>query len=49
MKKITYGKNVYGKAEIKAVTNTLKNSTQMGKSVKKFENDIANISKKNMQ
>ncbi len=46
MKKITYGKNVYGKAEIKAVTNTLKNSTQMGKSVKKFENDIAKYFKK---
>jgi CDP-6-deoxy-D-xylo-4-hexulose-3-dehydrase len=46
MKKITYGKNVYAKAEIKAVVNTLKNSTQMGKSVKKFENDIAKYFKK---
>ena len=31
--KITYGKNVYGKEEIKAVVNKLNLSTQMGQSV----------------
>ena len=39
--KISYGKNVYDKLEINAVNNTLKNSTQMGKSVNTFENKIA--------
>jgi len=42
MKKfISYGKNVYNNAEINAVTKTLKNTTQMGKSVSKFEKKIA--------
>jgi len=42
MKKfISYGKNVYNNAEITAVTKTLKNTTQMGKSVSKFEKKIA--------
>ena len=39
--KISYGKNVYGKKEIAAVNNTLKKSTQMGKSVKEFENKVS--------
>ena len=38
--KITYGKNVYGKEEIKAVLTQLKKSTQMGSSVNNFENLI---------
>ena len=43
MNKITYGKNVYGSEEIKAVNITLKKSTQMGRSVKKFENKISKL------
>jgi len=44
MKKfISYGKNVYNNAEINAVTKTLKNTTQMGKSVSKFEKKIASM------
>ena len=44
MKKfISYGKNVYNSAEINAVSKTLKNTTQMGKSVYKFENKIASL------
>ncbi len=43
MIKISYGKNVYGKQEINAVLKTLKSSTQMGKSVKTFENKIAKL------
>ena len=43
MKKITYGKNVYGSQEIKAVLSTLKKTTQMGQSVEKFENKISKI------
>ena len=39
--KISYGKNVYGKEEIKAVVNQLNKSTQMGISVQKFEKLIA--------
>ena len=39
--KISYGKNVYGKEEIKAVVNQLNKSTQMGYSVNKFEKLIA--------
>tara|TARA_B100001093_G_scaffold520087_1_gene612591 strand:+ start:3899 stop:5083 length:1185 start_codon:yes stop_codon:yes gene_type:complete len=39
--KISYGKNVYGKEEIAAVNKTLRKSTQMGKSVNKFENKVA--------
>ncbi len=39
--KISYGKNVYGKAEIDAVISQLKKTTQMGKSVNNFENQIA--------
>ena len=40
-KKITYGKNIYNNNEIKAVLRTLKNSTQMGKSVDTFEKKIS--------
>ena len=41
--KISYGKNVYDKREINAVLKTLKNSTQMGKSVETFESKIAKL------
>ena len=39
--RITYGKNVYGIEEINSVNKQLKQSTQMGKSVKEFEKKIA--------
>ncbi len=42
LRKISYGKNVYDGKEIKAVLKTLKNSTQMGKSVEEFEKINAN-------
>jgi len=35
--KISYGKNVYGNEEIRAVINQLKKTTQMGRSVKSFD------------
>ena len=41
--KINYGQNVYDKKEINAVLKTLKNGTQMGNSVKKFEISISKI------
>ena len=41
--KISYGKNVYGNEEVRAVVNQLKKTTQMGASVSKFEKKIANI------
>ena len=41
LNKITYGKNVYDSQEIKAVVKTLKNSTQIGKSVDIFEKKIS--------
>ena len=41
--KITYGKNVYNKAEINAVLKTLKSGTQMGRAVKTFENKISKM------
>ena len=44
--KISYGKNVYNTSEIKAVVRTLKKSTQMGVSVKKFEDKICSLSGK---
>ena len=44
--KINYGKNVYNTSEIKAVVRTLKKSTQMGVSVKKFEDKICSLSGK---
>ena len=37
--KVNYGKSVHGKEEIKAVSDTIRNSTQMGKQTKKFENE----------
>ena len=37
MKQISYGKAVYGKAEINAVLKTISNTTQMGKEVELFE------------
>ena len=43
MNKISYGKNVYDEKEINAVLKTLKNSTQMGKSVEIFEKKIAKL------
>jgi len=39
--KIFYGKNVYGKEEIKSVIQQLNKSTQMGLSVKRFEKKIS--------
>ncbi len=41
--RISYGKNVYDKAEVKAVLKTLKNGTQMGRAVKIFENKVSNM------
>ncbi len=41
--KISYGKSVHGEEEIEAVVNVLRNSTQMGKNVSKFENKIAKM------
>ena len=46
--KISYGKNVYGKEEIRAVVAQLNQTTQMGKSVQKFEKLISIIFLKNM-
>ena len=44
MKKfISYGKNVYDKTEINAVTATLSKSTQMGKAVSTFEKKISKM------
>ena len=36
-------KNVYNKAEVKAVLKTLKTGTQMGRAVKIFENKVSNM------
>tara|TARA_B100001057_G_scaffold239402_1_gene239655 strand:+ start:7008 stop:8201 length:1194 start_codon:yes stop_codon:yes gene_type:complete len=41
--KISYGKNVYGNEEIKAVLNQLRKTTQMGESVTNFENKITKL------
>ena len=46
--KITYGKNVYGKEEISAVVKQLQQTTQMGKSVQKFERSVSRYFSKNM-
>jgi len=43
MTRIPYGKNVYDGKEIKAVLNTLKKSTQMGKSIDNFEQKISKL------
>ena len=39
--KISYGKNIYGKEEIRAVTKKLNKTTQMGKAVNTFEKKIS--------
>ena len=41
--KISYGKNVYGREEIRAVLNKLKKTTHMGEAVTKFEKKIAKL------
>ena len=41
--RIPYGLNVYDQQEINAVLNTLKKSTQMGKSVDTFEKKISKL------
>ncbi len=41
--KISYGKNVYDRAEVNAVLKTLKNGTQMGKAVRKFETKVSKM------
>ena len=41
--KISYGKNVYNNEEINAVLKKLKQSTQMGDAVGKFEKKIARM------
>ena len=41
--RVPYGLSVHGNEEIKAVTKVLKNSTQMGKNVYKFEKKIAKL------
>ena len=43
MDQISYAKTVYGKEEIDAVVNCLKESTQMGKYARKFESSIASL------
>lgn len=42
-KTISYGKSVYSSKEIKAVTDCLKHSTQMGVNVKNFEKKISKL------
>ena len=44
--KISYGKNVYGTNEIKAVNRVLRKSTQLGKNVENFEKKISGLFKK---
>ena len=41
--KIFYGKSVHGNEEIKAVVSTIRNSTQMGKNVSKFESNVSKL------
>ena len=41
--RIPYGQSVHGKEEIKAVTQVLKHSTQMGKNVQQFERKISKL------
>lgn len=43
IKKITYGRNVYGKEEIFAVNNVLRKTTQMSKNVFDFETKVAKL------
>ncbi len=44
--KINYGKSIHGNEEIKEVISVIKNSTQMGKKTKKFENKISKLFEK---
>ena len=44
---VSYGKLVYGKEEINAVTNLLKKGTQLGKNTYQFEKKIAKLFNKN--
>ena len=44
--RVPYGLSVHGKEEIKAVTNVLKSSTQMGKNVSAFEKKISKLFQK---
>ena len=46
--KISYGKNVYGKEEIKAVVTQLKKTTQMSVSVKNLKTRSLKFLKKNI-
>ena len=41
--KVPYAQSVHGQAEIDAVVNVLKTSTQMGKNVTELENKVAKI------
>ena len=41
--KVNYGQSVHGKEEICAVTEVLKNSTQMGRNTRKFEKKISTL------
>jgi CDP-6-deoxy-D-xylo-4-hexulose-3-dehydrase len=41
--KVPYAQSVHGQAEIDAVVNVLKTSTQMGKNVTEFENKVAKM------
>ena len=45
--RVPYGLSVHGNEEIKAVTNVLKSSTQMGKNVITFERKISKLFEKN--
>ncbi len=44
--RVPYGLSVHGKEEIRAVTNVLKSSTQMGKNVSTFEKKISKLFQK---
>ena len=44
--RVPYGLSVHGNEEIKAVTNVLKSSTQMGKNVINFEKKISKLFEK---
>ncbi len=44
--RVPYGLSVHGKDEIKAVTNVLKSSTQMGKNVSNFEKKVSKLFQK---
>ncbi|MEK9728076.1 MAG: hypothetical protein VW397_08240, partial [Candidatus Margulisiibacteriota bacterium] len=44
---VSYAKTVYGQKEIDAVTNCLKQGTQMGSHASAFESKISNLFNKN--